>query len=131
LPESDKARWMQYIEQQQQGQQQQQEMMLKLQMGVQDREFTIQEKKLMMDFLVSIAKIKQMAEKDEKKMVDNAASRKVQIAQSTMQAQTQDRQMRGDIMMQLLDLAKQYEGDLEAARTPEQGGQPDVGTDAQ
>jgi hypothetical protein len=131
LPESDKARWMQYIEQQQQGQQQQQEMMLKLQMGVQDREFTIQEKKLMMDFLVSIAKIKQMAEKDEKKMVDNAASRKVQIAQSAMQAQTQDRQMRGDIMMQLLDLAKQYEGDLEAARTPEQGGQPDVGTDAQ
>ena len=128
IPESDKARWLQYIDQQQKGQQEQQDMMLKLQMGVQDREFTIQEKKLMMDFLVSIAKIKQMAEKDEKKMVDSAASRKVQMAQSVMQAQTQDRQMRGDIMMQLLDLAKQYEGDLEAARTSEQGEQSDVGS---
>jgi hypothetical protein len=115
LPESDKVRWMQYIEQQQQGQQQAQDQMLQLQMGVQERQFSLEDKKMMMDFLVAVAKLKQMAEKDEKKMIDSAANR-----------QQQDKQMKGDMMLKLLDLAKQYEADLAAEQKAQEGSKENV-----
>lgn len=124
IPESDRQRWLKYIEQQQQSQSQMQQEQVQYTMQTQERQFSIEEKKIMLEFLTDIAKIKQMAEKDEKKMVDSDANRREMGAQKLLDINMQDRKMRGDIMMQLLDLAKQYKSNLSA----EQGGQS-VGTE--
>lgn len=62
---SDRQRWRKYMEEQNQQQQQQQEQMMQTELQLKDRELSNAEKKTLNDFIVSIAKINQMAHKDE------------------------------------------------------------------
>ena len=125
IPESDKQRWLQYISQQQQSQAKAQEEMKQFEIQSADRQFSIEEKQIMLTFLTDLAKIKQMAEKDEKNMVNADADRREQAMMKVMDANQKDRQMKGDIMMQLLTLAQQYQEDL----SQEAEGEKDVSTE--
>jgi len=88
IPESDKQRWIQYIQQQQQAQQEAMSQETKFAMEQAAAQLSLEDKKIVMNFLVSIAKLKQMAEKDEKKVV------------------MEERKMQNDIMKDVLALAK-------------------------
>jgi hypothetical protein len=66
---SDKAQWLEYIDSQQQGEQDAQEQEIAQEQEQFDREQGSKESKDMMDFVLGISKLKQMAEKDEKSMV--------------------------------------------------------------
>jgi hypothetical protein len=65
ISESEKIKWLQYMDQQSQSQQQQQQEMMQIQMQIQDRELKIKEQANQIDFLLGSAKIKQAAQKDE------------------------------------------------------------------
>jgi len=69
IAETEKAQWMEFIQGQQQAQQTQQQKMVKLEAGFKDREIKVDEQKNLLEFLVDMTKIKQMAEKDEKKLM--------------------------------------------------------------
>lgn len=112
IPESDKQRWLQYIQSQQQAAAEAQSQAVQAEVAMKDRELTIEEKKVLLEFLVDISKIKQMAEKDEKKMVGDERNRKLQAMSKVVDANTQERKLKGDMLMQLMDLAKQYESEL-------------------
>ena len=124
IPESDKQRWLRYITDQQKGQQQAQQEMAQVQIGLEQSKLSLQDKEMVLNFLIDLAKIKQMAEKDEKKMVDSAENRKLQALQSVISSQQQERSMQGGMLTQLFSLASKYESELQKQ---EQGGQPNVG----
>lgn len=99
---SDKRKWLEYIDSQQQAQQQQQEEMLAKEMEFRERELGQRDKELEQEFMVSMTKIKQMAEKDEKSMItklqqmssaERAEVRKVsaQMLQAAAQIESQER----------------------------------------
>jgi hypothetical protein len=68
LSATDKAQWLQYIADQQQGEAEQAQMQIQFETEKTDRELTLKEQETKLDFLVDMAKIQQMAEKDEKAM---------------------------------------------------------------
>jgi hypothetical protein len=65
ISESEKTRWLQYLEQQQKAQSEQQQQMMQIEMQLKDRELAIQEQKNQIDFLLGNAKLKLAAQKDE------------------------------------------------------------------
>jgi len=69
LPESEKTRWMNYITQSNKAQQEQQQAMLAKELEFKEREMADDERETTLKFIVDMAKIKQMGEKDEKKMM--------------------------------------------------------------
>ena len=79
LPASEKKKWLEYIQSQNQGQQEMVEKQQAQEQANKDRELSIDEKRLIMEFIIDSAKINQQAEKDEKKLVTSAA----QVEQSS------------------------------------------------
>ena len=79
LPASEKKKWLEYIQSQNQGQQEMVEKQQVQEQANKDRELSIDEKRLIMEFIINSAKINQQAEKDEKKLVTSAA----QVEQSS------------------------------------------------
>jgi hypothetical protein len=73
LPQREKQRWMEYIQQQQQSQAQQQEQEVAAEMQFRDREIAVKEQQNQLDFIVDMTKINQMSEKDDKKMAQDFA----------------------------------------------------------
>ena len=67
LPESDKVRWIKYIEQQQESQSKQQEQQVQQETAFKDREISTDETKNTIKFVTDMLKIQQMANKDDKK----------------------------------------------------------------
>jgi hypothetical protein len=65
ISESEKTRWLQYMQQQSEAQQKQQEEAMQIQMQIQDRELAIKEQQNQITFMLGSAKIKQAAQKDE------------------------------------------------------------------
>jgi hypothetical protein len=68
LPESEKKRWIDYIAQQQEMQSQQAQEEQQFLRELEIKKLALQEQDMQMDFMVDIAKLNQMAQKDEKKM---------------------------------------------------------------
>jgi hypothetical protein len=66
---TEKIRWLEYINQQQQSQTELQMAMMEKEVEFKEREVADKEQNTMLDFMVDMAKIKQMVEKDEKKLV--------------------------------------------------------------
>jgi hypothetical protein len=89
LSATEKERWIEYINQQQQSQSQEQEEMKQVEIGFKDREIKVDEQKNVMDFMVDLAKIKQMSEKDEKAMITKFKGMEVQ-EQSTILGMAKD-----------------------------------------
>jgi hypothetical protein len=85
LPASDKAQWLAYIQQQQMGMQEQQQQMVAMEAQFKDREIKVDEQRNMLEFMVDMAKIKQMAEKDEKKMVSDFSKLSVEQQSNILQ----------------------------------------------
>jgi hypothetical protein len=73
LPQREKQRWMEYIQQQQQSQAEQQEQEVAAEMQFRDREIAVKEQQNQLDFIVDMTKINQMSEKDDKKMAQDFA----------------------------------------------------------
>jgi hypothetical protein len=71
IAETEKAQWLEYIKGQQAMAMQEKQKMLQLEAGFKDREIKVDEQKNILDFLIDMTKIKQMAEKDEKKLVSD------------------------------------------------------------
>jgi hypothetical protein len=65
---TEKQAWLQYIENQQNQEAEMLDHQMEMEMEKTDREFTLKEQETQLDFLVDMAKIQQMAEKDEKAM---------------------------------------------------------------
>lgn len=109
IPENDKQRWLKYIESQQQAQQQAQEQQGAIQQAFAEKQLSLEEQKMVLDFLTDMAKIKQMAEKDEKKLFTDEANRKANLINTMSNLDQQDRQMRSGLMVELLKMAKEYQ----------------------
>jgi len=73
LPESDKQRWIQYIQSQQQGEQEAQEKEIMTDNSFEDRKIAADENKNTIKFITDMLKIQQMANKDDKKQVTDFA----------------------------------------------------------
>lgn len=86
---SDKRKWLDYIEGQQQAEQQAQEEQMQLEVQFKEREMAQRDRELEQELLVDMAKIKQMAEKDEKAMAVKMAGLSQQEQASIRQAATQ------------------------------------------
>lgn len=83
LPSSEKKQWLEYIRSMEQQQAQQQEMMMQAEMAFKDRELTAEEKAIMYDFLIDVAKVNQQAHKEEIKQSTAEKQMEVQ-AQKTI-----------------------------------------------
>jgi hypothetical protein len=73
IPSSEKKRWLEYIEQQQTQAAEEKDAVMGAELEFKDRELSNDEQKTILDFLIDVAKVNQMAEKDEKKLVGTAA----------------------------------------------------------
>ena len=86
---TEQERWLAYINQQQAAAQQQQEKLEALEIQFKDREIKVNETRNQQDFVISMAKLEQMAEKDEKSMVTKLqmmkSSERTALMQSSMQ----------------------------------------------
>lgn len=111
IAESDKRMWLQFIQQSQEQQAQQQEQMMQAEMAVKEKELSLDEQKILNDFIIGIAKINQMATKDARKMqmdvarMGNEQKRQMLdyisgLAQVANQAQMQREQMESDQIIQ-------------------------------
>jgi len=73
LPESDKVRWIKYIESNQQAQQEAQEKETEAKLSLEDRKVATDETKNTIKFVTDMMKIQQMSNKDDKKQVTDFA----------------------------------------------------------
>jgi len=112
LPASDKARWIQYIEQQEQGQMEAAQQAAEEESEFRDREIAVDEQSNLMEFVADMAKIRHMNEKDDKKMAMDA----VKTRQNEMQANK-------DMIMQIMQMAQQYKIAKESAKNGSAEGQ--------
>jgi hypothetical protein len=85
LSATEKARWLQYIEQQMQQQSEQQQTVMQAEMQFKDREIKVDEQKNMLDFVLGMAKINATEEKDKGKLVAEFAALDMQQRQSIAQ----------------------------------------------
>lgn len=99
LPISDKLRWIEFINSQQQAQQQMQQKQMESEMEFKDREVSAEENRDQMDFVVDMLKIKQMANKDDKKMITSFA-----------QLDQQSKQMLANFTSQMITTLAQKQG---------------------
>jgi uncharacterized coiled-coil protein SlyX len=65
LTATEKARWIEYINQQQQGQQDKEERMIELESQFKDREIAVDEQSNLINFVLGVAKIEHMSTKDK------------------------------------------------------------------
>jgi hypothetical protein len=96
---TEKERWLEYIRQQEEAEAMQQQEEVEKEDQFRDREISVDEQKNEMDFMIDMAKLKQMAEKDEKAMATKFAQMKqdekseaVNIAMQIMQADLKERE---------------------------------------
>jgi hypothetical protein len=86
---TEQERWLAYIKQQEAAAQQKQEKLEALEIQFKDREIKVNETRNQQDFVISMAKLEQMAEKDEKNMVTKLqmmkSSERTALMQSSMQ----------------------------------------------
>ena len=82
---SDKAQWIQYINEQQEGAMQKEQEEVAIDQEQFDRKQGASEQKDMMNFVLGISKLKQMAEKDEKSMVKDFEAMDIQEQNNIMQ----------------------------------------------
>jgi hypothetical protein len=116
----EKARWIEYINSQQQAQAEQQDHLMQMEMEYKERELGQTDQKNTMDFLIDMAKIKQMAEKDEKSMVTKFAGldqqKQASILQfagnmATMLGDMQDRDNRNELAEKQLEQGGKSNGE--------------------
>ena len=103
ISESEKTRWLSYLDAQSQSQQKQQEEMMQMQMQIQDRVLSIKEQANQINFMLGSGKLKQQAQKDELKT--QVATREQDIS-----AMAQARQQEAELIV------KQQEAQLDAIR---------------
>lgn len=119
---SEKEIWLEYIKSQEAAQQQQQEEMKDDEFKFKDREIKVDEEKNKMDFMVDLAKIKQMSEKDEKAMMtkyaqmdkdEQSAVREfaLQILQADQQAQIDARKAGQEIQIDAVKAGQELKWD--------------------
>jgi hypothetical protein len=89
LPETQKLRWLEYIQGQQESQQKAQEEQMQAQMQVEMGKIKVQDDKNVLDFILGSAKIDQMEAKDDKKMVLDVArldqEKRIKLAEFAIQ----------------------------------------------
>jgi len=85
LPESEKQRWSNFIQQSQQAQQQEKQRMVAKEVEFKERELAEDERETTLKFITDMAKVKQMGEKDEKSMVTNFAKMSLEEKRDIMQ----------------------------------------------
>jgi hypothetical protein len=95
---TEKERWLNFIKSQEQAQAKEQEEIKALEVEFKDREIQVDEKRNEIDFILGMAKIEHMSEKDRKSMMtkyaqlaENEKSNLLQFATQIMQAETQER----------------------------------------
>lgn len=116
LPESEKQRWLQYIQGQQEAVQQQQQEQMAAQMQIEQGKIKVQEDKNVLDFILGSAKIDQMESKDDKKMVLDVArldqEKRMKLAEFALQliqALNQNRMEQLKIGQEEMKVAQQAE----------------------
>ena len=82
---TEKQAWLEYINQQQQAASEQEEEMKNLEVEFKDREIKVDEQRNVMDFMLGMAKISHMTEKDQKSMITKFAALDVQQQQAMLQ----------------------------------------------
>jgi hypothetical protein len=85
LPESEKRRWMEYIQSQQQSAAEEKQQMLQLETEFKDREIAVNEKKNEFEFMVDMAKLNASVEKDEGKLAAEYDSLDIEEQQIMLQ----------------------------------------------
>jgi len=106
LPISDKLRWIEYINNQQKAQMEAQQKEVDSEIEFKDREATSDETKNQMDFVVDMLKIKQMGDKDDKKMITSFA-----------QLDQQSRQMLANFTSQMISTLAQKQGESDGKQS--------------
>jgi hypothetical protein len=102
IAESEKVKWLQYIQQQQESQAQMAEQQMQMQMGLETRKLDQTEERDKMDFIVDLTKIHQMGEKDEKSMKKDFAR---------MEKEEQNNLFQGALsLLQMIKESKEEEG---------------------
>jgi hypothetical protein len=114
----EKQRWIEYITNQEQAQAEAQEEMKQIEIGIKERELGQTDQKNTMDFLIDMAKLKQMAEKDEKSML-------TKFAQIDQGKQANILQFAGNMAAMLGDMADKEDKNELAEKQLEQGGTSD------
>jgi len=117
LPESEKVRWMNYITQQQKAQAQEKQQMLAKEIEFKEREMADDERETTLEFIVDMAKIKQMGEKDEKSMITNFAKMSVEEQRNLMQFTAQMASVAAQAVQQEQEMA------IDAKRAKQELGQ--------
>jgi hypothetical protein len=90
---TEKERWLEYIRQQQEAESAQQQEMVQTEIAFKDREIKVDETKNIMDFMLGMAKVKHMAEKDEKAMLTKFGDLDTRKQASILQFASQMAQM--------------------------------------
>lgn len=105
LPASDKTRWLEYIDRQEQSAQEAQQQQVEQEADFRDREIAVDEQSNLIDFITEMAKIKHMNEKDDKRMISDAAK-----------LAAEDKKAMLDMMLSLAEMAKDYKVAKEQAK---------------
>jgi hypothetical protein len=106
LPASEKLRWTQYIAEQMQQQQAEADKQFQAQLGIEQEKIEVQKEKNQMEFMVDMAKINQMAAKDDKKM-----------AMDYQRLSLDEKKALAQYMADMLNIIAQGEKDEAAIRT--------------
>jgi hypothetical protein len=129
ISENDKQRWLTYIDSQQKAAAKAQEHAIAIQQAFGEKKLSLEEQKIILEFLTDMSKIKQMAEKDEKKMVNDEANRKANLINTMSSLDQQERQMQSGLLSELLKLAQDYQKS-EEKELKSQGGNTNERTNA-
>lgn len=121
LPETEKQRWIEYIQGQQEQMAKQQEEQMAAQMQIEQGKIKVQEDKNVLDFILGASKIDQMESKDDKKMVLDVARLDqekriklaefaIQLIQAINQARMDENKIAGE-QMKVAQQAEKNKGD--------------------
>lgn len=113
---TDKASWLQFIQQSNEQASAQQEEMVQKETAFKEKELSLQEQKIINDFILGMAKINQMADKDAKKM-----------QQSVMSMSLQEQRDFLTYVQQMASVAQQAQGEQLKAETDRAGRGADIG----
>ena len=102
---TEKERWLEYIARQEQAAAKQQEELQALEAEFKDREIQVDEKRNEIDFILGMAKIKHMNEKDDKK-----------AQMDLVKMQADEAQQFREMMMQVAQMAQDYKIAKEQAK---------------
>lgn len=111
LSATDKARWLEYIDNQEQSAAESQQEAMDAEMDFKDREIAVDEQANLIDFVTSMAKIQQAAAKDDKKQQTDAAKMLMEDKHAYM-----------EMMATMAEMAKDYKiAKEQAKRGPAEG----------